>query len=305
MKLLITGARGFVGSSLAEYAFQEGFEVLGIGRTAQAPPGWPGGYAWADVGLSDLAPIINGFRPDLLAHCAGSASVSASLASPLDDLRATVLTLANTLDGVRRSEVRPFLIFPSSAAVYGNPVQLPVREDARCLPISPYGFHKLAAEQLVHEYVVCHKLRAVVCRIFSVVGKRQKRLLLWDLYQQFIGPSEEVVLQGTGDETRDFLHVDDLCATLLHLAKHRDSELANGSVVNVAAGVETSVRSMAQLVKEISASKKPVIFRGQPRAGDPGRWVADCTKLQGIQPNRRICDLAVSIEMILSSWQKN
>jgi UDP-glucose 4-epimerase len=305
MRVLITGARGFVGSSLAEYASQEGCEILGIGRSAQAPPDWKGHYAWADVAISDLTPIINGFRPDLVVHCAGSASVSASMASPLDDLRATVLTLANTLEGVRRSEVRPFLIFPSSAAVYGNPIQLPVREDARCLPISPYGFHKLAAEQLVHEYVACHNLRAVVCRIFSLVGEKQKRLLLWELYQQFIGSSEEVILQGTGDETRDFVHVDDLCGTMLKLAQHKETDLVNGSIVNVASGVETSVRTVAQLVKEILASKKPITFGGQPRAGDPGRWVADCTKLLGIQPNRRICDLAVSIEKVLSRWQKD
>jgi UDP-glucose 4-epimerase len=305
MKLLITGARGFVGSSLAEYAAQEGCEVLGIGRTAQAPPGWPGSYAWADVALSDVTPIFNGFRPDVVVHCAGSASVSSSLVSPLDDLRATVLTLANTLDGIRRSEVRPFLIYPSSAAVYGNPVQLPVREDGPCSPISPYGFHKLAAEQLVHEYVTCHQLRAVICRIFSVVGKKQKRLLLWDLYQQFIGPSPEVVLQGTGDESRDFIHIDDLCATMLHFAQLADASFTDGSIVNVASGVETSVRSVAHLVKRTLVSEKPVIFSGKPRFGDPGRWVADCTKLQSIQPDRRIRELAASLEKVMSSWQKN
>src|SRR5258708_36552414 len=138
MRVLITGARGFVGSSLAEYAAGRGHEILGIGGTAQARPDWFGSYAWADVALSDLAPIINGFRPDLVVHCAGSASVGASFGSPLDDLRANVLTLANTLDAVRRSEVRPLVIFPSSAPVYGIPVTLPIREDEHCRPISPY-----------------------------------------------------------------------------------------------------------------------------------------------------------------------
>jgi UDP-glucose 4-epimerase len=305
MRVLVTGARGFVGSSLAEHAAGKGHEVLGIGRTSQAPHGWPGGYVWADVALSDLTPIINGFRPDLVVHCAGSASVSGSLAAPLDDLRATVLTFANTLEGIRRSEVRPFLIFPSSAAVYGNPVRLPVREDEPCRPISPYGFHKLAAEQLVYEYVTCHRLRAIICRIFSVIGKRQRRLLLWDLYQQFTGPSEEVVLQGTGEETRDYLYIDDLCEAFLNIHQDGATEFPSGSIVNVASGIETTVGTLALIVKEIVGSDKPIVFSGKARLGDPKRWVADCQKLDGIQPGRRISKLVVAIEKVVSSWQKS
>jgi UDP-glucose 4-epimerase len=304
MRLLITGARGFVGSSLAEYATRSGHEVLGIGRTAQAPPDWFGGYVWADVALSDLTPIINGFRPDLLVHCAGSASVGASFTSPLDDLRANVLTLANTLDAVRRSEARPLVIFPSSAAVYGNPVKLPVREDDTCRPISPYGFHKLAAENVVHEYVTCHDLRVVICRIFSVVGERQRRLLLWELYQQFANASRNVVVEGTGDETRDFMHIDHLCDAFLRL--HQSSvALGNGDyIVNLASGIETSVRRMALLVKEILGSDKTLIFLKKQRVGDPGRWVADCSKLRAICPPQNYAELSAAIEQVVTKWNK-
>jgi nucleoside-diphosphate-sugar epimerase len=304
MKVLVTGARGFVGSSFGQFACAHGHEVLGVSRTSQAAPDWLGGYAWADAALSDLTPIVNGFRPDLVVHCAGSASVSASLVSPLDDLRATVLTFANTLESIRRSEVRPLIIFPSSAAVYGNPRHLPVREDAACHPISPYGFHKLAAEQLVHEYVVCHQLRAVVCRIFSLVGQRQRRLLLWDLYQQFIGPSEEVLLQGMGDETRDYLHIDDLSETFLKVSERGANEIPNGSILNVASGIETSIHTLASLVKEILGSSKKIIFSGRPRPGDPTRWVADCDKLNRIVSGRRISKLAEAIETVVTSWSR-
>jgi UDP-glucose 4-epimerase len=304
MRLLITGARGFVGSSLAQRAVKKGFEVLGIGRTSQAPLDWPGSYVWADVALSDLTPIVNGFQPDLVVHCAGSASVSGSLAAPIDDLRATVLTFANTLEGIRRSDVRPFLIFPSSAAVYGNPAQLPIREEEPCRPISPYGFHKLAAEQLVHEYVTCHQLRAVVCRIFSLIGQRQRRLLLWDLYQQFVGPANEVVIQGSGAETRDYLHVDDMCDTFLSFPAYGGIELPNGSVINIASGVETTIDTLARSLKEILGSKKSLVFTGKPRLGDPSRWVADCRKLDRLYPTRPAAKLADGIERVVRSWQE-
>ena len=304
MRVLITGARGFIGSSLAENAVKKGHEVLGIGRTAQPPADWPGNYAWADVALTDLAPMINGFAPDLVAHCAGSASVMSSLASPLDDLRATVLTLANTLDGIRRSKLRPVLIFPSSAAVYGNPEHLPVSEDGPCRPISPYGFHKLAAELLVHEYRTCYSLPAVICRIFSVLGERQRRLLLWDLYQQFIGPSAEVVIQGNGDESRDFIHVDELCDTLLELHRHAETLPTDNCTINVASGIETRIKTVALLVKEVLASNKPIIFSGVQRVGDPIRWAADRTKLDDLRTEIRIPKLSISIEKVIRSWQQ-
>jgi UDP-glucose 4-epimerase len=305
MRLLITGARGFVGSTLAQRAAEKGFEVLGIGRTSQAPLDWPGGYVWADVALSDLTPIVNGFQPDLVVHCAGSASVSGSLAAPLDDLRAAVLTFANTLEAIRRSEVRPLLIFPSSAAVYGNPANLPIREDEPCRPISPYGFHKFAAEQLVQEYVVCHNMRAIVCRIFSLIGQRQRRLLLWDVYQQFIGPAEVVTLHGTGRETRDYLHVDDLCDIFLNLQRCGETELPSGSIINVASGIETTIHTLAQVLKEILGSKKPVVFSGKPRPGDPSRWVADCSALDRIYPTRPGSKLAEGIQRVISKWQQS
>ena len=304
MRVLITGARGFVGSSLAQRVSERGYDVLGVGRTSQPPPEWLGSYAWADVALSDLTPIVNGFRPDLVVHCAGSASVGASLSAPLDDLRAAVLTFANTLEAVRRSNVRPFMIFPSSAAVYGNPARLPIREDEPCRPISPYGFHKLAAEQLVHEYVVCHEMRAIVCRVFSLIGERQRRLLLWDLYQQFTGAAEEVVLQGTGEETRDYLHVDDLSDTFLSLAQCGVTDLPNGSVINVASGIETSIRTLAHWLKEILHSRKPIVFSGKPRPGDPQRWVADCSRLDRLDRLRRIAKLPDAIEAVVNDWHR-
>jgi UDP-glucose 4-epimerase len=303
MRVLITGARGFVGSSLAEYASKRGHEVLGIGRTTQAPSDWYGGYAWADVALSDLVPIINGFRPDLLLHCAGSASVGASFASPMDDLRANVLTLTNTLDGIRRSEVRPLVVFPSSAAVYGNPANLPVREDEPCRPISPYGFHKLAAETAAHEYATCYGVQVIICRIFSLIGERQRRLLLWDLYQQFAGESSEVVLQGTGDETRDFMHIDDLCDIFLRFHESRTAFLKGDYTVNCASGIETSVRAVAMQVKGILGSDKRLIFLGKQRLGDPSRWLADCSKLAPLRSNM-FPELSDAIAQVLTKWTK-
>jgi UDP-glucose 4-epimerase len=147
-------------------------------------------------------------------------------------------------------------------------------------------------------------MRAIVCRIFSLIGPRQRRLLLWDVYQQFIGPGEEVTLQGTGEETRDYLHVDDLCDIFLNLPCCRETELRSGSIINVASGVETTVYTLAQILKEILGSKKPIVFSGKPRPGDPNRWIADCSTLERICPSRSVANLVDAIERVVRNWQQ-
>ncbi len=121
MRIAITGSRGFIGGSFARHAVAAGHEVLGISRSSQPEPDWPGEHVHADSLHSDLAPALREWRPEAVLHAAGSASVSDSMADPLEDLRASAMTLANTIDGIRRAGVAPVLLIPSSAAVYGNP----------------------------------------------------------------------------------------------------------------------------------------------------------------------------------------
>src|SRR5690349_20870644 len=138
MKILVTGSRGFIGNSIGRHAAAAGHDVLGISRASQAEANWPGAHRHADAARDDLAPILRDFAPDLFLHAAGSASVADSLRDPIADFHATASMFANVLDGVRRSGTQPLVVFPSSAAVYGNPATLPVAEDAPCAPISPY-----------------------------------------------------------------------------------------------------------------------------------------------------------------------
>ncbi len=304
MRILITGSRGFLGSTFAAFATAQGHDVLGLGRSAQPPPGWPGQYAWTDVAHADLSPLVNGFRPDLVFHGAGSASVGGSFQSPLDDLRASVYTFANTLEGIRRSDHRPVVLFPSSAAVYGHPSRLPVREDDPTRPISPYGFHKLAAEQLGREYAACYGLRVVLGRIFSVIGPRQRRLLLWELFEQFTGADPGVTMEGTGDETRDFLYAEDVVGIFLRLGAAFSPRTDGQCIaVNIASGVETSVRGLVELTARLLGSAKPVRYQTHGRLGDPSRWVADTSALRARGGDFACRSLEAAVSISLKRWQ--
>lgn len=303
MKIIITGSNGFLGSSFGRYAARSAHKVLGIARASQPVPGWSGEHAQADVLSSDLAEVIKRFDPDVILHAAGTASVGASLTSPLDDLRASVMTWANVLDSARRSGVRPLMLFPSSAAVYGNPAEQPVREELPNLPISPYGFHKSACELLAREYADYFGLPIIVCRLFSLFGVAQRRLFVWEIYRQLVTGNAE--LEGTGKEIRDYLHIDDAAAALLNLA---EVSIANNDAghlltVNVASGIGTRMIDLAEQIRDLVAPHKQIRCRGHERPGDPNAWCADISRLRAMIPQWQPQPLRQRLTECIAGWQ--
>lgn len=162
----------------------------------------------------------------------------------------------------------------SSAAVYGNPVVLPVRENAPLAPVSPYGFHKQIAETLLQEYYQVYGVASCAARVFSAYGPGLRRQLLWDVCRKAMTGS--VGLSGTGAETRDFIHVADVARAVRVLAENAPM---HAEPYNVASGVETSV---AELASGLVANVSPAVtveFSGAQRPGDPLRWCADISAI--------------------------
>jgi nucleoside-diphosphate-sugar epimerase len=225
--------------------------------------------------------------------------------SPLDDLRAAAMTWANVLDGVRRSKLRPVVIFPSSAAVYGNPIGLPVAENSPTFPISPYGFHKLACELIAAEYAKCFGVDSIICRIFSVLGPTQHRLLVWEIFEKITGPKDSVYLLGSGNESRDYLHIDDIANAVLALVETvpRKGDAA-ARIFNFGSGSETRVSELATEMVRLTGSKKPIEYMGQLRRGDPSRWCASMTKTKMAIPGWAPRLLTVSLGQCIAEWNQ-
>jgi len=302
MRILITGISGFIGGSLGRYAAAAGHVVMGAGRSREAGKHWPGLY----TGLADprdLSDLIRDFLPDVLVQAAGPASVSASLEDPLKDFSGSVQTCAEFLDAVRRSGRDPLVILLSSAAVYGNPASFPVAEEVSLQPISPYGFHKVASELLAREYSACFGLKIMICRFFSVFGPAQRRLLVWELYQQLAGPEKTAWLAGTGNETRDFLYIEDLAVALLGLIENSQEATRECSTVNVASGTETSVLTLAETLRELVAPEKQISCRGNLRKNDPLRWWADISRLQTLLPSWQPRPLRDALKLCVADWR--
>jgi UDP-glucose 4-epimerase len=305
VKVLITGSGGFIGGSVGRYLVRVGYQVLGTARSANAPDDWPGEYLQADLSSNRFAEIVTGFGPDVLVHAAGSASVSLSLVDPLADLHDTAFTCAQVLDGVRQAGAKPLIILPSSAAVFGNPTVLPINEETPVQPISPYGFHKAVSELLAREYAECFDLNIVVCRFFSVFGFAQRRLLVWELYKQLVGPEQTVWIDGSGSESRDFLYIEDLAAVLVGLIeKLGQTSAGRYLVLNVGSGIETDVMTLAKQLQDLVAPDKEIRCRGNVRKNDPVRWCADVSRLKALLPSWQPRSLSEGLALCVAAWQE-
>ena len=271
----MTGAGGVIGGATATLAAQRGWRVLGASRARTLPGGVTAIPTAATV--PDLRAVLEAHRPDAVVHCFGASSVQASFADPMADFGAAVGSWHALLEATRLAGHHPVLLFPSSAAVYGNP-ELPVAEEAPLRPISPYGFHKVTAELLAREYAEVFGLRVIVGRLFSILAPRQRRLVAHEVFRQAAAGQGEIWLEGTGDETRDFLHVDDAADAFLRLIEAHPAE-AGLDVVNVASGQEVRVHDLAAAVTKATGAGAIIRARGASRPGNPDRWCADVRRL--------------------------
>ncbi|MBL9116666.1 MAG: SDR family oxidoreductase [Verrucomicrobiaceae bacterium] len=289
LKFLITGATGFVSGCVAADASKNGHAVVKISRP------------W-----DDLTQQIAHEKPDVVFHGAGSASVAESVKNPEQDRECSVGTWKRLLTAVQASGCKPLVVFPSSAAVYGNPAKLPVCETSVLNPISPYGRHKVECEELAGQYRVEHGLPVVVFRLFSLFGSGQKRLLVRELFEQAVSEQSTVSLQGTGHETRDYLSAEDFGRAIVHFAERFCSQqigLSDPWVFNLASGVETSVRELAELITADCGSNKPVVCLNRARPGDPTRWVADMCAFKQACPDWSPRPFCESLRETLQAWE--
>ena len=262
MVAVVTGHRGFLGGYASAALEAAEWTVVGAGRPEMTIPS-----AAFDALLEDV-------RPRLVVHCAGPASVPASVADPDADRRGAVEVTQALVDRLARLEPPPRLLLVSSAAVYGEPQRLPVDERTPPAPISPYGRHRHECERLVRG----GGIPVAIARVFSAYGEGLRRQVLWDIARQAL-VRDRVDLLGTGAETRDFVHGADVGRALAAVASAAAFE---GEAYNVASGVETSIRELAELLLDAFGVHAEIEFSGAGRRGDPTRWLADIGAIRAL-----------------------
>ena len=258
MKITILGGQGFIGSNLVKFFQFQGYEI-------QTP---------SKADLLDINKLINAFeKSEVVINCIGSATVGYSYTNTEEAFESNVIIVGKVLELLRQNSFQYIkFINLSSAAVYGNPQNLPVKESDETKPLSPYGYHKLMSELLLKEYHHCFSLKTLSLRIFSAYGIGQKKLLLWDLHQKIRNSNGKICLFGTGNETRDFIHVEDIAQQILLAISNASFK---GEAVNVGNGVGVKISEIANLYKMYYPQKFEYDFIGEIKLGDPLNWCAD------------------------------
>lgn len=285
-KILITGGSGFLGSHLAEACFLE--EAILYGVDIYPPFNKNIWKAFSTVGLvSDESEELfkhNSF--EIIFHLAGGASVSDSVQFPEKDFNTLLPITLRLIQLIKTYCPKTHLILFSSAAVYGNPDVIPVKETATLHPLSPYGIHKALVEEMVKYYSAYFNFRSSVLRIFSAFGEGLRKQLFWDVmcrYEKSLkeDKDEKMILSlfGTGHESRDFIHSKDVAkaAILVAISKKTDTDFC---IFNVAGGEETSIKNAVKYLFSKAEINPFLTFTGTTRAGDPERWQADISKLK-------------------------
>ncbi len=283
MKVLITGGAGFIGHHLALYLSSLGYEVLCVDNLSRSSPEVINTLRRYGINLivvdvldiNSLDVIMSRFKPEVVIHTAALVSVEESVKKPEEYFRCNVLGTLNTVRISTNYGVSRF-IYLSSAAVYGDPIKLPVSEEHPLNPKSPYGLSKLLGEEVVKLYYRMYGLEYVILRLFNVYGPRQFLNPYSGVITKFIDRVSKglpPVIYGDGTQTRDFIHVLDVCRVIqLCVSTEKVNE-----VYNVGSGKPLSINELADLVVRVSGlDLRPTYESSRP--GDIRHSYADISK---------------------------
>ena len=282
--VVVTGGAGFIGSHIA-WELAKDNEVIVIdnlytGKEENVPPGAK--LIKADIrDYQRIAELIS--SADYVFHEAAQVSVVESIHDPLFTEEVNVLGTLNILKALLEGHGK--LIFASSAAVYGDNQNLPLKETERPRPLSPYGVTKATGEEYLRVYHELYGLPVVALRYFNVFGPRQSFNQYAGVISIFINralKNKPLVIFGDGKQTRDFIYVKDVVKANLLAA---ESRRANGKVFNVATGKQTSILELATRIIEITGTRSSIIF-DKPRPGDIRHSLADISEIRtlGFEP---------------------
>jgi UDP-glucose 4-epimerase len=276
VKILVSGGAGFIGSHVTDAYVKAGHDVivvddLSTGHEHNLNP--QAGFVRLDIrDRAGVAELMARERPEVLNHHAAQMDVRRSVADPVFDAQVNLIGLLNLLEEGRAHGLRRVLFASSGGTVYGEPEAVPVREEAPKEPLCPYGITKRGSELYLIYYAHLYGIGYAALRYANVYGPRQDPHGEAGVVAIFVGRllrDEQPVINGTGEQSRDYVYVGDVArANLLAL----DSRFCGA--VNIGTGVETTVRQLFALLCDATGVRKPEQF-GPTKAGEQARSALD------------------------------
>lgn len=285
--VLVTGAAGFIGSHLTDSLLEDGRRVVGVdclsdyydpeikrGNLRGASRKEAFEFHERNILDMDLDPVLD--RVDAVFHLAAQAGVRASWGKEFEEyVTQNIRATQHLLESIKDHDRNPPVVMASSSSVYGIPASLPMNEEMRAAPFSPYGVTKQAAENLGLLYAHNFGLRVAALRYFTVFGPRQRPDMALTRFFTWLLEEAPILVFGDGKQTRDFTYVSDVVrATRRVLAAE-----AFGRVYNVGRGDPVSVLTLLDRIEEVTG-REPILERRPDRKGDVPHTHADVEALR-------------------------
>ncbi len=286
MKHLITGSAGFIGSNLAKKLVSKGEEVIGVDCFTD--------YYSRGLKEKNIEPLLDKknfefIEADLLEldldnmlddvnyiyHQAAQAGVRSSWGDDFEIYgRNNILLTQKILESAKKSPKLEKLIYASSSSVYGDTDNLPMTEEQRLQPVSPYGVSKLAAENLCYLYYKNFKVPTVSLRYFTVYGEGQRPDMAFHIFIKALIQGERINVFGDGEQSRNFTYVGDIAEANILAAEKAPA----GEIINIGgSGRRIKLNEALNLMKDISGKDTEVIYTDKVK-GDVKHTAADNTK---------------------------
>lgn len=301
VQVLVTGGFGFIGANLVRLLLGQGCRVRVFDNLSSGPQDHLAGltfdFVQGDIEDAEaLRRACSGM--DAVVHLAAQTGVPASIESPRRDCLVNVVGTLNALEAARHNEVKRF-VFASSNAPMGRQ-RIPAVESKAPLPISPYGASKLAGEGYCLAYQGSWGLGTIVLRFANVYGpfSAHKSSVVAKFIQQSMA-DQDIVIDGDGDQTRDFIHVSDLCRAIWMSLESQ----SQGEIFQVATGIETSILELAQALKRLSPATFKLVH-GPRRRGDILKNYSDISKIKRMLGWEPEIDLTEGLRETLEWFQR-
>ncbi len=278
IKSIVTGGAGFIGSNLVDRLVKEGHKIIVLDNFVSGKKGNLSHHLKKDVEIINLD-ISNTKKLDkyfkdvsYVFHLAGLAEIVPSIKNPKKYFINNVLGTLNMLEAAKKVKIKKF-IYAASSSCYGSPKKIPTSENEKIDTQHPYAFTKFLGEEAVIKYADFFKMPNISCRFFNVYGPRLNTTSQYAaVFGNFLTQKKKMkplTIIGNGNQTRDFIHVDDLTNAFIKLAR---SNLKN-KIYNLGSGKETSINKIADIIggKKIFIPKRP---------GDPNRSCANISKIK-------------------------
>jgi len=282
VRALVTGGAGFIGSTLVDRLLAEGHAVdavddlstgsLGNLADARATQGYELKFHRLDIREPALVELVAHRRPEVIFHLAAQADVRVSVERPAFDAEVNIIGTLNVLEGARAAGSRKVVFAASGGTLYGEPEKLPVPESHPHRPLSPYGVSKKAACDYLAAYRELHGIEFTALALANVFGPRQDphgEAGVVAIFARRLLDGEPCTIFGDGNQTRDFVYVDDVVDAFARAA-HKGS----GLLMNIGTGVETSVNELYLAMAAAAGTDAPAAYAA-PRTGELARSSLD------------------------------